>query len=53
MLNFKLIVGIAFILGLLACGQRGSLVLPKEPAAQNRATLPQVLSPAPTASSPR
>ena len=37
-----------------ACGQRGNLVLPTEPAAQNRATLPQVLLPLPrsTASSP-
>ena len=42
-------------LGLLgACGQRGNLVLPTEPAAQNRATLPQVLLPLPrsSASSP-
>ena len=38
-------------MGLLgACGQRGNLVLPTEPAAQNRATLPQVLLPLPRSS---
>jgi len=30
---------------LAACGQRGPLYLPSEPAAANRATLPQVLAP--------
>lgn len=40
------------------CGQKGALVLPNEPAAQNRASLPQVLrpagasAPAPAASAP-
>ena len=28
-----------------ACGQRGALYLPTEPAAQNRATLPQTVLP--------
>jgi len=32
-------------IGLVGCGQRGPLYLPKEPAAANRATLPQVLTP--------
>jgi predicted small lipoprotein YifL len=55
MFKFKLIVGAACVgcaLVLAACGQKGPLVLPKEPAAQNRATLPQVLNPASSASSP-
>lgn len=30
---------------LSACGQRGPLYLPETPAAANRATLPQVLTP--------
>jgi predicted small lipoprotein YifL len=38
--------GLVFLcFGLVGCGQRGSLYLPKEPAAANRATLPQVLTP--------
>ncbi|MDM0114448.1 lipoprotein [Variovorax sp. J22R133] len=31
--------------GLAGCGQRGPLRLPTEPAAANRATLPQTLTP--------
>jgi hypothetical protein len=31
--------------GLIGCGQRGALYLPTEPAAQDRATLPQILTP--------
>ncbi|MBU3653734.1 MAG: hypothetical protein FGM44_11705 [Limnohabitans sp.] len=31
--------------GLVACGQRGALYLPTEPAAQDRASLPQILTP--------
>ncbi|MDQ0587394.1 LPS translocon maturation chaperone LptM [Variovorax paradoxus] len=31
--------------GLAACGQRGPLSLPTDPAAANRATLPQLLTP--------
>jgi len=38
--------GLVFLcVGLTGCGQRGPLYLPKEPAAANRATLPQVLTP--------
>ena len=40
------------LLAVAACGQKGPLTLPKEPAAQNRATLPQVLNPASPASTP-
>jgi predicted small lipoprotein YifL len=39
-----LAIAAALLLG--ACGQRGPLYLPTEPAAANRATLPQVLNPA-------
>jgi predicted small lipoprotein YifL len=52
MLKTHWIVGLACVVLLTACGQKGALVLPKEPAAQNRATLPQVLNPASPASSP-
>ena len=38
-----LVVGMAS--GLSGCGQRGPLYLPTEPAAQDRATLPQILTP--------
>ncbi len=34
-----------------ACGQKGDLYLPTDPAAANRATLPQVLIPGQTISS--
>jgi predicted small lipoprotein YifL len=34
------------VLGLIACGQPGALYLPTEPAAAQRATLPQTLTPA-------
>ncbi|WP_228529617.1 LPS translocon maturation chaperone LptM [Diaphorobacter caeni] len=37
------LAGIAVVL--LGCGQRGPLFLPTEPAAANRATLPQTLDP--------
>jgi predicted small lipoprotein YifL len=30
---------------LVACGQRGALYLPTDPAASNRATLPETLKP--------
>jgi predicted small lipoprotein YifL len=53
MLKVKLIVGLAATLLASACGQKGSLMLPTEPAAQNRATLPQVLNPASPASAPK
>jgi predicted small lipoprotein YifL len=39
-------------MALSACGQRGSLYLPTEPAARNRATLPQVLLPLPRSAAP-
>lgn len=38
------IVGVT-LLGLIGCGQTGALYLPAEPAAANRATLPQSLWP--------
>ncbi|WP_088955852.1 LPS translocon maturation chaperone LptM [Variovorax sp. HW608] len=39
-------VGLALVgVGLSACGQKGSLYLPTDPAAKDRATLPQVLIP--------
>lgn len=41
---FAVIVGGA-LLGLIGCGQTGALYLPAEPAAANRATLPQSLWP--------
>lgn len=36
--------------GLTACGQRGALVLPSDPAAKDRTTLPGLLLPTPPAS---
>lgn len=35
-----------------ACGQRGPLYLPSGPAASQRATLPQTLTPGPTETTP-
>lgn len=57
MLKFKPIVGwvclsLLIVVSLAACGQKGALVLPQEGAAQNRATLPQVLKPGSSADSP-
>jgi len=41
-------IGLAVLgVGLAGCGQRGPLYLPTDPAAANRATLPQVLLPIP------
>ncbi len=37
---------------LAGCGQKGDLYLPTGPAAQNRATLPQTLSPGGTPTAP-
>jgi predicted small lipoprotein YifL len=37
--------------GLAACGQRGALYLPTDPAAAQRATLPQLLTPGDRAAS--
>jgi predicted small lipoprotein YifL len=42
----------AVLVATVGCGQRGPLYLPTEPAAANRATLPQVLNPAGTSTSP-
>jgi len=39
-------IGATALLGLGGCGQTGNLYLPTEPAAANRATLPQSLWPA-------
>ncbi|MEJ8813875.1 lipoprotein [Variovorax ureilyticus] len=39
-------VGLALVgVGLSGCGQKGPLYLPTDPAAKDRATLPQVLIP--------
>jgi len=44
-------IGLAALgVGLAGCGQRGPLYLPTDPAAANRATLPQVLVPIPSRS---
>jgi len=46
---------VVFGVGLSGCGQRGPLYLPTEPAAANRATLPDLIrpgSPAPTETAP-
>ncbi|HYP72337.1 MAG TPA: lipoprotein [Variovorax sp.] len=44
-------IGLAMLgVGLAGCGQRGPLYLPTDPAAANRATLPQVLLPVPSRS---
>jgi predicted small lipoprotein YifL len=58
MLLFRQILVRAIILGisavsLSACGQRGALYLPTEPAAAKRATLPETLSPFGPAKSPQ
>lgn len=46
MLKVSQILVSAILLPVLtACGQKGDLYLPSSPAAQNRATLPQTLSP--------
>lgn len=53
MLKVSQILVSAILLPLLsACGQKGDLYLPTSPAAQNRATLPQTLSPGGTPTSP-
>lgn len=40
------VIGAGALLALAGCGQTGNLYLPKEPAAANRATLPQSMWPA-------
>ena len=42
----------AALASLAACGQRGPLFLPTEPAARDRATLPQTLKPGSTTTAP-
>ncbi|HZY18910.1 MAG TPA: lipoprotein [Ramlibacter sp.] len=42
----------AVLVALAGCGQRGPLYLPTDPAAANRATLPQVLVPIGTPTNP-
>lgn len=39
-------IAVGTLLALAGCGQTGNLYLPKEPAAANRASLPQSLWPA-------
>ncbi|MEJ8846556.1 LPS translocon maturation chaperone LptM [Variovorax rhizosphaerae] len=40
-------LGLSWVgVGITGCGQRGALYLPTEPAAANRATLPEVVIPA-------
>ena len=48
----RALCGLAAALVLAACGQRGPLYLPTDPAAANRATLPQVLTPGRTPTEP-
>jgi predicted small lipoprotein YifL len=36
---------VAAVFSLAACGQKGALYLPTEPAAARRATLPEILNP--------
>jgi predicted small lipoprotein YifL len=57
MLNVRQILvsalGLALVgVGLTACGQKGSLYLPTDPLAKERATLPGLLLPTPPASAP-
>ncbi|MDH6593023.1 putative small lipoprotein YifL [Variovorax sp. TBS-050B] len=40
-----MVAGLAAAAALSACGQRGPLFLPTDPAAAQRATLPQLLTP--------
>ncbi|NJM43219.1 MAG: hypothetical protein HC858_03095 [Brachymonas sp.] len=54
MLKVHQIVGVGLLALLGAgCGQKGPLTQPTDAAAQNRATLPQVLNPSRPASSPQ
>jgi predicted small lipoprotein YifL len=46
------VVATAALLLLAACGQRGPLYLPTSPGAVSRASLPEALNPAVTASEP-
>jgi predicted small lipoprotein YifL len=42
----RLVLAAAGVTLLAACGQKGTLFLPTEPAAQGRATLPEIIRPA-------
>jgi predicted small lipoprotein YifL len=50
--RLRLVLAAAVVGALAGCGQKGPLFLPTEPAAAQRATLPQTLSPARAASAP-
>ncbi|MFL6692841.1 MAG: LPS translocon maturation chaperone LptM [Ramlibacter sp.] len=41
----RVLAGAMVVAGLAACGQRGPLFLPNDPAAAGRPTLPQILIP--------
>jgi len=47
-----LVLCAAGVVALAGCGQKGPLYLPSGEAAANRATLPQILNPIPSASAP-
>jgi len=49
----RLALAAAVVAALAACGQKGPLFLPTDPAAAGRATLPETLSPSTSVSSPR
>ncbi len=41
----RLVLGAVVVTLMTACGQKGALYLPTDPAARDRATLPEVLIP--------
>jgi len=49
----RLALAAAVVAALAACGQKGPLFLPTDPAAAERATLPQLLSPSTSVSGPQ
>jgi len=49
----RLALAAAVVAALAACGQKGPLFLPTDPAAAERATLPQSLSPSTSVSGPQ
>ena len=48
----RALLALAALAAVVGCGQRGPLYLPTDPAAANRATLPQILNPAGTSTAP-
>ena len=46
------VLALAAVLALAGCGQKGPLFLPTDPAAANRATLPETLAPSTAVSQP-